>query len=289
MTNFFVGGSQRAGTTLLQSVLCADTTTNSVIREASPLRAMVAAYQYTHASMTSDAADYFASDAELRRFYGEWVEAFLDNTRRRQAPAKHLVLKEPHLTTLFPELNQLVADAKFLIIVRDPRDTIASMIDVGARMSAQGHENPFPGRDVRKLANHYKSFYAPCLSSASDDFHRKTCYVRYERLVCETETEVEKIRAFTGLRLEDFDPDTGWSQATGDPSGLLNYYKGWATNLLGRGFSPQSIGQYRDKLSCEEVALIEQACADAFKIFDYETDYGPKAPAAEPFADRPAL
>jgi len=49
MTNFFVGGSQRAGTTLLQSVLCADTTTNSVIREASPLRAMVAAYQYTHA------------------------------------------------------------------------------------------------------------------------------------------------------------------------------------------------------------------------------------------------
>ncbi len=44
MSVFFVGGINRSGTTLFQSILCSDSDTNPLIHEASYLRSIVDAY-----------------------------------------------------------------------------------------------------------------------------------------------------------------------------------------------------------------------------------------------------
>ena len=39
---------------------------------------------------------------------------------------------------LFPDIYQLVEDVQFRLIIRDPRDTIASLINVGNKMASLG-------------------------------------------------------------------------------------------------------------------------------------------------------
>ncbi|MBT4426023.1 MAG: sulfotransferase [Rhodospirillaceae bacterium] len=280
MTYFFVGGSQRSGTTVLQSVLCADAETNPMIHEASYFRAMIEAYQRGKAIVDSQAGHYFTDRNDLCRFNASWVEAFLKMTLERYPPAKHLVLKEPHLTILFPEIFELAPDSRFIVIVRDPRDVIASMLTVGERLAQQGVESKFAKRDVAELVNVYKSFYAPCMNYRSEDFRQQILLLRYEQLVTEPLVAFDKLRDFTGLKLENADPSKGWKLEGATPSDkaqespasdtkLAPVDDAWGTSLHGNALSPESIGRYQQVLSAEEIQTIETEGADAFRLFNY--------------------
>lgn len=268
MTYFFVGGSQRSGTSLLQAILSADAETNPRLYEASYFKVLVATYQFGKATLNGKAAHYFADLEELRHFSASWARSFLEMTLQRYAPARHLVLKEPHLTMLFPDIAELISDAKFLVIVRDPRDVIASMLEVEEKLVRQG-QSAFPRRDMAALSNHYKSFYAPVMNCQSEDFKRRTCFVKYEKLVYEPEAELEKIRTFTGLKLEGFDASADWEPGVSAPRPES---QPWRTRLHDRGVSADSVGRYRSSLRPDEIAQIEKECGDAFQLFHYEVD-----------------
>ena len=115
----------RTGTGLLTNVLCSDPSTNPVIAEAQYLTRMLRLYLWGRNSYSAFLADTFATREDFVRFSRGWVEAYLERTRQRWSPCRHLVLKNPEMTPLFPELHDLVEESKFLVIVRDPRDTVA--------------------------------------------------------------------------------------------------------------------------------------------------------------------
>ena len=114
MTYFFVGGGQRSGTNLLQSILCSDATTNDMIREAWQLRLTVANYSLGKRAFATVNVDYFDDVEDFRAYSEDCVKAILDRLQRRFPDAANLVLKEPHLTLLFPQLHELVPGARFL-------------------------------------------------------------------------------------------------------------------------------------------------------------------------------
>lgn len=280
MTSFFVGGSQRSGTTLLQSLLCEDASTNPHIFEAGFLRAMVSAYQFGKSSMDGSTAHYFADEPALREFSARWVGEFLEATRAAYAPAEHLVLKEPHLTMLFPELAELVADARFLVILRDPRDTIASMVDVGRKQAAldgPAAQSLFVRRNMVELSHHYKSFYAPVVNCTAEAFRARTAFVKYEALVCQPEVELKKIRDFTGLALDGLDPASTPTETLVVDESVPVESDAWATHLHGKGVSADSLGRYASVLTAEEIVAIEHECADVLQMFKYPATSAPAA------------
>jgi hypothetical protein len=69
----------------------------------------------------------------------------------------------------------------FLIMVQDPRDTIASMIEVGERLLQQGYQDifttMFTTHDMKQLCNHYKSFYTPSIHYQVPDFQNQLLYI----------------------------------------------------------------------------------------------------------------
>lgn len=283
MTTFFIGGCMRTGTSLLSSILCSDTATNPVIGEVQYLTHLMHHYHWGLRHFHLYLKDTFEDRDAFKAFTGDWLEDYLQRTRKRWHPCRHLVLKNPELVHYFPDLSQLVAGAKFFLTVRDPRDTIVSMRTVAKKQREKGISSTLTGMndDPRRLSRHYRSYYRRFLRGDLDDLRSSLFLVRYEDLVSQTAQVVDQIRTFTGLALTDYDPASQWQrsaedydQQRADPDRAP-----WTTEFHGQGVSDAPVGRYRDMLSDEDIAVIEQECRDVMRPFNYDPLVAPHPPA----------
>jgi hypothetical protein len=270
---FFVGGGARTGTTLMQILLSQAESTNEMAPEAHYLRCLISSYRLARNSLAHQTPQFFDDADDFRTFNAGIIERFVTRTRRRFSGARHLVLKDPEMTKSFPDLFELMPSARFICMMRDPRDVVASLLRVGEKMLEKGR-NDFVAaatraRDIERLCRYFTGFYASLWPEQDERFWERTLFVRYEDLVTNPEGVLEDVQAFTGLdlshvsRAADFDTGTvDYSARTDSP---------WFSKLYGKGISGARIGVYAGALSSEEIALVEHLCADFFKLFSYET------------------
>jgi hypothetical protein len=274
MSCIFIGGINRSGTTLLQSILCSDRTTNPLIHEASYLRSIVEAYAFGCQQFDEHNKYYFSSLDDLRNFTARWLLEFLNLIRTRYPDARNLVLKHPPLTPRFPTLYELLLntgeDPRFLLIVRDPRDVAASLVRVGERLRRQGHSegNTLP-RDMTRIGNYFMTSYLPALKTDNQDYLSRVTVIRYEDLVTNPAPIIDRIRAATGLALEEFDAASDWQRNKIDLAGLKAADNAWLSSLWGRGLSRSRVGTYRDTLTTAEIEVLERVCAGPMRTFGY--------------------
>jgi len=267
MKFLFVGGSQRSGTTVLQKFLCMDSQTTPKLAEASYLRLLLQAYQQGKYDFEHDTGSYFVTPEDFRHFHAGLIYSFLQRTLAQYPSARTLVLKEPHLTQLFIELAELVPDSKLILIMRDPRDILASMIDVGLRMKKLGQSHFFQQRNIEQLSQHIKSFYAPTLNNTDPTFKARYLVIRYEDLIQHSADIKQRISAFSGLAL-DFDETDG----IGDDPDIENdqpRYQPWITKNNDQPINDSSIGRYTQVLSDQEIDQANVFCKDLIELFQY--------------------
>ncbi|MEZ6123416.1 MAG: sulfotransferase [Planctomycetaceae bacterium] len=272
MAYLFVGGSQRTGTSLAQQLLCQLPNANPYLYEASYLRQLVSCYSETRNNFNRNHASYFGTVQSLRNFSSGVVRAFLENASGRLGSPEHLILKEPHLTLYWPWLFELIPEAMFLMMVRDPRDAIASMVQVGERQREIGQNYLFVNRDILQLSRHFLSFYEPAFAVSDDEFRNQLAVVHYEKLVTDPVQTLSDIAGFTGLSFDQIDPfgelDNGLVSV--DANANSRMYAPWVTDVSGKKVSRQRIGNYAQVLTAAEVVIIERECADFLEWFGYD-------------------
>jgi hypothetical protein len=271
---FFIVGTGRCGTTLLQAMLSCHS------RIYIPPETNFFAYWYPGrvGPTPTGAGNRFASVEEARAYIAWasamrfWPDLQLDEDRLARdtidlgADAKALFLAamtqfrersgKPHLGEKTPIHRKHVKriardfpDARFIGIYRDPRDTVTSMLglDWGRHGSAYRHARTW-ARSMRLQVEH-EQLLGP----------ERFTTLRYESLIEDPEAELRRLCAFLG---EDFQPDMLHPEQRKDPG-----FNERETRWKGLTLSPvskQRIGRYREKLRPEQVWIIEKAVGDRY-------------------------
>ncbi len=277
-----VAGAMRSGTSLLQHVLCSSPEANPFIHGCRYLTSQIAIFAQYAGGDRLYVKDYLGGPEGLFAFSRDIVDRLLAETHRQLGAPKHLVLKNPELASYLPHAAVLMPRARFVISVREPKDTIASMIGVGEKHRDKGVASFLArsGRDIEQLCRSYRSFYQPVLQTLEANpgaFKERVHLSSYEALIGDTGRTVERLSRFCGMPLE---PETmgaegQWrSKVDRDEDELYSHphWSAYVTELSGGPISEASIGRYRDVLSEAEAAQVDARCGDLHRRLTQEPD-----------------
>jgi hypothetical protein len=190
----FVGGAPRSGTTLLQNML--DSHPDIVGGpEFLHLPNIVDVRNKLQNSISKDRITEFSSSEKVDHLTRNFIESFLLNLLDRYG-AQYLSEKTPENVLIFSELMELFPESRFIQIVRDPRATVSSLLQVGKRTNKKAG---FARCQKIWLAIKYVQ---QCLDAGFDAVRKdpdRILTVSYERLVQDPVVETQRICDFLNI------------------------------------------------------------------------------------------
>lgn len=261
-----IGGSPRSGTTLLQNIACSATDTSPVLPEAAPVRFVLNEYQHILNHTRKYPGSYFRDEDDLLEWNAGVLETLLDKIRDRH-DCEHVILKEPALSPSLPLLHRMLPNAYTIVIVRDPRAVISSMLEWGDRASREGIKHFYQNRDMNELAKYYKSFYAPFLKD-NPDLENRMIILRYEDLVKYPERMTGQLNYKLDMDMHaDYLPHINGKENVGYADNGAEKYS--LTELYGAAVTDKNVDRWKDILEESEVMEIEEHCTGFFTYFKY--------------------
>ena len=175
MQLILIGGSQRSGTTLLQTLL-ANALKAPVLPETHILSDIMAAYKRAK-EFPQKTRFLYATDDDLLSFFQSFAKHHIADIVARTGPTSALVLKDPNFIQVLDEAAVLFPESIRIVCLRDPRDIAASFVQIGQRQAAGVKPGKYQKRDVRFISNKILASYEPLLNAPLAE---NTVVMRYE-------------------------------------------------------------------------------------------------------------
>lgn len=260
----FLGGAPRSGTTLLQNIL--DMHPDILggpeflhLPDIMQLRGKL------RDSVARGWIDLICSAEEVDGRIRDLVAGFLLTFADRHG-AKFLSEKTPENVLVFPRLVELFPESKFIHIVRDPRATVASLLEVGKKARRKG-ESPAPfAQDVQSAIRHVHR----CLVSgfeASRAAPDKVYTVVYERLIRDPEVEGREICRFLGVAWAPEMLRPGDKKHLGESAITVNSKEIWYdARTYNSNPRADSLEKWRGTLTAYEKLMVARAFLDSEEL-----------------------
>lgn len=166
-------------------------------------------------------------------------------------------IKEIKLYEIVPHINLFMPDAKFVYMVRDPRDMALSwkksLIHKGGIVEAS--------RQWKIDQQQYLKFYH------LENKKERIKLLRYEDLLSNPKGELSEIFSFLNLNYEPVQESFYKDLKTQENSKKNNAW----TNLS-KGLLHGNKAKYKTELSVDEIAIIEHICHDEMRFFNYRLE-----------------
>ena len=177
-----------------------------------------------------------------------------------------LVVKEPHGSVGAPLMMEALPESKMIILIRDPRDIMASWQDAStgswgrnAVGRATSRDNNKPTFDIESRVNGYLQQVGPA-KQAYESHEGHKVLVRYEDLRADTLGTMKRIYSSLGIDVDQEDlarvvEKHSWENIPSEKKGEGKFY---------RKASP---GSWKGDLSPEQIEVVEKMAAPLLKEF----------------------
>jgi hypothetical protein len=173
--------------------------------------------------------------------------------------------KDVWIVDFFPLLARAYPEARFVVIVRDPRAVAASNLAFRTR-------DPSQMAHPLSLYRHWRKHLALLLHFQADPrLAPRLHLLRYEDLVRRPEAEVRRLCRFLGVEFDPrmLDADNYYDWARG---GTWRGNSSYVSRVS--GISAEFRERWRQVLSPPELALVELVCAPDMELLDYRPQTG---------------
>jgi Sulfotransferase family len=260
MKLILIGGAQRSGTTLLQTLI-ANALESPILPEAHILCDILAAYKRAK-GFGNKTRFFYATDRDLLDFFQDCADRHVADIVARTHPGSALVLKDPNFVQVEQEASVIFPEAASIVCLRDPRDIAASFLRIGQRQQTNGKPSKYQRRDLNFIAKKILASYAPLMDGGPPP---RTLLIRYEDLVTAPRGTLESLARDTGLALSlSRIDDPEWLEAD------ARHEASWTTELEGQGPKPTSVGAFKKLMRAQEVAFVEEICGPYMGWAGYE-------------------
>jgi hypothetical protein len=234
--------------------------------EVQPLTRIIEAFAWSDANYDRITTDFFSSVTDYQNYVTEVCREFLMRAWRANGQPHNFVLKNPELSLHVRTLLRIWPKALIIGCVRDPRDQIASELDVVEPRVAMQTDADTPLPSIEKLISSYCAYIKPILGAA-DDFPNRVYLLRYEDLARWSSDSVDRLSQFTGLDLSGYSPEAKWDVTP-------EYLKRLAQRPSfspydGQPLSRARIGRYVERLPSAAVRMVECGTGDVMTRFGY--------------------
>ncbi len=250
----FIGGAPRSGTTLVQNILDSHPAICGG-PEFLHIRDILGLRKKLHRSIDREFIDLICSPDDVDRSIGSFIEDLLLPLADKNG-CKFLSEKTPENVLVFPELISLFSESHFIHVVRDPRATISSLLQVQMRTKNKGEKPPKHVTNIHNAVRHTKE----CFSSgflAAKIAPERVLTVVYEQLIADSKRETERICEFLELEWSSNMITPGKFEHLGEKAITAKSSVAWYnTQAYNRDPDTQSLEKWKTLLTPTQKALI---------------------------------
>jgi hypothetical protein len=209
----FVGGSPRSGTTLVQRILnCHPDIYGGPEFDFVP--SIVNLFQGMRASIRSGRIERILDDQTLVEAFRRLLVALL-LPKLQAEEVSYLSEKTPSNVFVFPWLEECAPEAKKILVIRDPRDVVSSMLEVGRRQRRRTGQTAAFLRDTMAAVNYMNE----CLKAGAEfaETSPNCLVIHYEDVVADPLLVANRMYRFIGVQeIKRLDLDSGNFEAPRD-------------------------------------------------------------------------
>ncbi|MGH3087699.1 MAG: sulfotransferase domain-containing protein [Rubrobacteraceae bacterium] len=185
--------------------------------------------------------------------------------------SRYLVIKEPNGSIGAPLLMEAMPESRMILVVRDPRDVVASRIDARKEGSWRHERGKREGRPIKEFSGEDLNTYVEGTANAylQSVGNAKTAYdahegrkalVRYEDLRSDTSNVMNRIYSELDIAVDEEDlarsvQKHAWENIPADQKGEGKFY---------RKASP---GGWREDLTEEQITIVEEITGPLLEEF----------------------
>lgn len=203
--------------------------------------------------------------SDMRALIDRLMAAFQAVTGRAVQETRFGVLKETSVEIYADEIFSWFPDARFIQILRDPRDNFAALCaGIGRYYSRLGEDR---NRTLASLLHRARIGFRMALRNRSEFGPTQYHILRFENLAAAPEPAMRAIADFLGV---NFDASLLTPTQLGLPSGGNNF-DGEAMFSI----SERNVGRWRERITREDAQVIEFHLAEEMMAFGYEPEFAP--------------
>jgi protein-tyrosine sulfotransferase len=270
-----IGGAMRSGTTVIHRCLCTGKNTNPYISESWFLADLMRIYRWNLTRYDTRNLDQFGDVENFKNLIWSDVREYLSYVSIKYHDPEVLMLKHPELTYHFVELYSVFKEFKFIAIVRDPRDVVASMIKVKNKHEENSIISPqTETKTIKGQCSAYLNYYINLLKY-SEQMKSRLLFIKYEDFVTNPSVELNRVTEFTGASYDtsiatEFLPEHAKSPNLIKENRLKDNFSGafWSDDYQ-KSITSKNIGQYKNILNTSEIREIENLLGAFGVKFNY--------------------